>query len=318
MNIKELFPKPKKPRNKTIHEEIEQDFSKFCKPLPIIQEQEIEIKDEFAESLLNEFSLYEHGRIVKGSNTTDDVGVDEIKIQSKKMGFEVTKDGVPPLLNTTGKSYKPVVVENTRHLIPDFKYKEEYFIDSSGAFDVGKLYESYAYHYHKKFKIQLNEHSEEFINIINSIKSDEPVIGNEYYVLVLISLMPGHIILDGTYSPVTLTNKDLNTYNVKFSNGNTENYPKEKDGSLSAVTHLFNTLDDLNQVETYINLKFKGNIQNTIKEDKINEEVVTEINMGPKNLQKQIDKIYEKVTPIIGFEMEVCKEPAAEKIKKQS
>lgn len=38
------------------------------------------------------------GRVVKGINTTPDVGVDAIKKQSAKMGFKVTKDGVPPIL----------------------------------------------------------------------------------------------------------------------------------------------------------------------------------------------------------------------------
>ena len=38
------------------------------------------------------------GRVVKGINTTVDVGVDAIKKQSAKMGFKVTKDGVPPIL----------------------------------------------------------------------------------------------------------------------------------------------------------------------------------------------------------------------------
>jgi len=38
------------------------------------------------------------GRVVKGINTTADVGVDAIKKQSAKMGFKVTKDGVPPIM----------------------------------------------------------------------------------------------------------------------------------------------------------------------------------------------------------------------------
>jgi len=44
-------------------------------------------------------NLTEHGgRVVKGINTTHDVGVDAIKKQSAKFGFKVTKDGVPPIL----------------------------------------------------------------------------------------------------------------------------------------------------------------------------------------------------------------------------
>lgn len=43
------------------------------------------------------------GKIVKGVNTTQDVDVDEIKTQAKKMGFNVTTEGIPPTLKTNGK-----------------------------------------------------------------------------------------------------------------------------------------------------------------------------------------------------------------------
>ena len=44
--------------------------------------------------------LYEHGgRIVKGVNTTPDVGVNQIPIEAGKFGFKVDKDGRPPELN---------------------------------------------------------------------------------------------------------------------------------------------------------------------------------------------------------------------------
>jgi len=39
--------------------------------------------------------LTEDGKIVKGVNTTVDVGVDEIAKQAKKFGNEVSKIGVP-------------------------------------------------------------------------------------------------------------------------------------------------------------------------------------------------------------------------------
>jgi len=42
--------------------------------------------------------LFEDGRIVNGVNTTVDVGVDQISIEAEKLGFNVSKDGVPPLL----------------------------------------------------------------------------------------------------------------------------------------------------------------------------------------------------------------------------
>ena len=45
----------------------------------------------------------EDGRIVKGVNTTIDVGPGEIKTQSAKFGNRVDKDGFPPFLRTDGK-----------------------------------------------------------------------------------------------------------------------------------------------------------------------------------------------------------------------
>ena len=48
---------------------------------------------------LGKESVQEHGgRVVKGINTTHDVGVDAIKKQSAKLGFKVTNDGVPPIM----------------------------------------------------------------------------------------------------------------------------------------------------------------------------------------------------------------------------
>jgi hypothetical protein len=47
--------------------------------------------------------LLEDGRIVKGVNTTVDVGVNQIPIEAKKLGNDVTINGVPPFLRTDGK-----------------------------------------------------------------------------------------------------------------------------------------------------------------------------------------------------------------------
>jgi len=44
--------------------------------------------------------IAEDGIIVKGVNTTPDVGPNEIKVQANKMGFKVDKGGRPPLLHT--------------------------------------------------------------------------------------------------------------------------------------------------------------------------------------------------------------------------
>ena len=50
--------------------------------------------------------LLEDGRIVKGVNTTADVGTNQISIEAGKFGNKVDKDGKPPLLGkkTKGKS----------------------------------------------------------------------------------------------------------------------------------------------------------------------------------------------------------------------
>jgi hypothetical protein len=42
------------------------------------------------------------GKIVKGVNTTVDVGVNEIPKQAAKWGFKVSRTGVPPIVNTNG------------------------------------------------------------------------------------------------------------------------------------------------------------------------------------------------------------------------
>lgn len=53
--------------------------------------------------------LNEDGRIVKGVNTTDDVGVDEIKVQTAKFGNTVDRDGHPPTLSKKVKGKRTVV-----------------------------------------------------------------------------------------------------------------------------------------------------------------------------------------------------------------
>jgi len=56
--------------------------------------------------------LTEDGRIVKGVNTTVDVGTNEIPIQAKKFGNSVTKDGTPPSLSTKVKGKSTNVLFN--------------------------------------------------------------------------------------------------------------------------------------------------------------------------------------------------------------
>jgi len=57
--------------------------------------------------------MYEHGgRVVKGVNTTKDVGVDAIKKQAAKFGNKVDKDGRPPTLSKKVKGSKTNVLFN--------------------------------------------------------------------------------------------------------------------------------------------------------------------------------------------------------------
>src|SRR6056300_32423 len=56
--------------------------------------------------------LNEDGRIVKGVNTTADVGPDEIKKQAKKFGNTVDKDGKPPTLSKKVKGASTNVAFN--------------------------------------------------------------------------------------------------------------------------------------------------------------------------------------------------------------
>jgi hypothetical protein len=46
--------------------------------------------------------ITEDGRIVKGVNTTADVGVNQIPIEAAKLGSKVSIDGRPPFLKTNG------------------------------------------------------------------------------------------------------------------------------------------------------------------------------------------------------------------------
>lgn len=56
--------------------------------------------------------LNEDGRIVKGVNTTVDVGPNEIKTQAAKFGNTVDKDGVPPTLSKKVKGKSTNVLFN--------------------------------------------------------------------------------------------------------------------------------------------------------------------------------------------------------------
>ena len=63
-------------------------------------------------------TVMEMGRVIKGVNTTIDVGVDAITKQSAKLGFKVTKDGVPPNMNNKREKLINVLKED------EFKNKD--------------------------------------------------------------------------------------------------------------------------------------------------------------------------------------------------
>lgn len=71
--------------------------------------------------------LLEDGRIVKGVNTTVDVGVDQTKIEAAKYGNRVTRDGFPPTLNSNGKvnenltAYQQAIIEGG-HTLEDPRF----------------------------------------------------------------------------------------------------------------------------------------------------------------------------------------------------
>lgn len=74
--------------------------------------------------------LYEDGRIVKGVNTTVDVGTNEIPKQARKFGFKVDKDGRPPTLSKKVKGKSTNVLYNlglTEHGINNKKKSKKKF-----------------------------------------------------------------------------------------------------------------------------------------------------------------------------------------------
>ena len=58
------------------------------------------------------WELTEDGRIVKGVNTTPDVGTNQIPIEASKFGNKVDKDGRPPTLSKKVKGKSTNVLFN--------------------------------------------------------------------------------------------------------------------------------------------------------------------------------------------------------------
>jgi putative chitinase len=76
--------------------------------------------------------LFEDGRIVKGVNTTVDVGVNQTQIEAAKYGNRVTRDGFPPTLKASGKvnealtAYQRAIIEGGHTLEdPRFSFLRE-------------------------------------------------------------------------------------------------------------------------------------------------------------------------------------------------
>ena len=72
-----------------------------------------ELEQMYRKKYMNESQVNEWGRIVKGVNTTVDVGTDEIKRQAAKFGNTVDKDGFPPSMTSTAKAKSTTVKHHT-------------------------------------------------------------------------------------------------------------------------------------------------------------------------------------------------------------
>lgn len=69
------------------------------------------------------------GRIVKGVNTTNDVGVNQISIEAKKFGIEVDKDGKPKYdYSNWAKGMASKIVESNHNLLLEKQFPREYDI----------------------------------------------------------------------------------------------------------------------------------------------------------------------------------------------
>ena len=79
--------------------------------------------------------LGEDGRIVKGVNTTVDVGPDEIKKQAKKFGNTVDKHGNPPTLSKKVKGSKTNVLFNLGLAEDEFTEMERAVMEGSHSID---------------------------------------------------------------------------------------------------------------------------------------------------------------------------------------
>ena len=250
--------------------------------------------------------LKEDGRIVQGVNTTQDVGTAEIKIQSKKMGFDVTTGGVPALLKTSGEHPSPMVVESKRHHIPGWDYDRSLFTyhdsEFGEVFDVGKLYE--AYHFYLNKNNLFEGAGNEFNSLVNGLVGESnPLVGKYYSLIMVTQISQDNISIDGHKTPSKLLSFNGNTYTFKV-NGIAESYPKQSSGWMNFKTVLYSSKEELEKALSFLSLK-GDNFSNHLAEEKLNE-----LKMGPKHLSNEVQKLLKIVAPIIGIEFEVCKQPS--------
>ena len=78
--------------------------------------------------------IREDGRIVKGVNTTVDVGVNQLSIEAAKLGYDVDKDGRPPTLSkkvkrkSTNVLFNLGLAEATKLELPDINVGDEVLV----------------------------------------------------------------------------------------------------------------------------------------------------------------------------------------------
>lgn len=65
-------------------------------------------------------ALKEDGRIVKGVNTTTDVGTDQTAIEAAKFGNDVDSEGLPPVISEDSED-SPVPEDDKPDLEPRYK-----------------------------------------------------------------------------------------------------------------------------------------------------------------------------------------------------
>ncbi len=225
--------------------------------------------------------LEEEGRIVKGVNTTQDVDVDEIRVQAKKLGFDVTIGGVPPLL------------------------REAEFIDV-WAMQEEELRQDLA------TKPHIFENRDDYKNIKQFLQQykNKPTIGEKYIFTSIFLLIPGNSLSVNSFNTPLELVKLEDGYAYFQSDSGIKKYPEgeSEQTDLLKSTLFFKNTNSLNKFKTALKLKF-GTL--TIRFGQISESglfegiQLNEVDMSPGGLQKQVNKLVQSANPQIGLEFEV-------------